>query len=86
MTFEAEDLLELYSAPSQLEADRLVLMLGDDKIEAIARATTMTNFPTTGGYLILVRAGDAAQARKLIAEARRDAVIGEGGEFLQPDR
>jgi hypothetical protein len=85
MSFEDEDLLELYSAPSQLEADRIVLMLGEDQIEGLARATTMTSFPTSGAYLIVVRASDVAAARKVIAAARREGAISDGGQFLQPE-
>lgn len=83
MDFDVDDLIELYAAPSQLEADRIVLLLGEDGIEALARATTMTSFPTDGTWLVQVKGADVPQAYKVIAEARRDGAISDRGEFLQ---
>lgn len=84
MSYDADDLIELYAATSQLEADRLVLLLKDDGIEALARATTMTSFPTTGAWLVQVRFGDLASARKIIGAARTEGAVSDRGEFLQP--
>jgi len=84
MELDAEDLIELYVAPSQLEADRLVLMLGEDGVEAIPRATTMTSFPTAGSYLILVKFSDLATAKKTINDARREGAISDAGSFTDP--
>jgi|GEM_PF-1500191 len=81
MTMEAEDLIELYAATNQLEADRLVLLLAEDGIEAIPRATTMTSFPTSGAWLILVAESAAEAARAVITSARLAGAISDLGEF-----
>ena len=82
--FDAEDLIELYAAAGSMEADRIVLLLNDDGIEAMARATTMTSFPATGTsqFLVLVRGSDRARARDVIDNARREGAITTGGDFL----
>ena len=79
-----EDLVEIYAAAGALEADRIVLLLDEEGIEAIARETTMSSFPSTfeGSHLILVRDAQKAQARVLLENARRDGAIGETGAFL----
>jgi hypothetical protein len=84
MTLEAEDLIELYAAPNQLEADRLVLLLAEDGIEAIPRATTMTSFPTSGTWLNVVAASAVTDARRIITTARAEGVISTGGAFTRP--
>ena len=83
MSYDADDLIELYAATNQLEADRLVLLLGDDGIEALARATTMTSFPTSGAWLVQVRYADQAKATKIISAARAEGAVSDRGEFLQ---
>ncbi|MDP2343946.1 MAG: hypothetical protein Q8O67_23515 [Deltaproteobacteria bacterium] len=77
-----EDLLEIYAAASSMEAERLVLLLGEDGIEAMARATTMSSFPTPGQYLILVKGSDREKALKTITDARREGAISDRGELL----
>ena len=79
---QSGDLLEVYSAPNQLEADRLVLMLAEDGVEAITRATTMSSFPVTGSVLLVVPADDAEKARKIIGNARREGAVTDRGELL----
>ncbi|MBM4279824.1 MAG: hypothetical protein FJ137_03440 [Deltaproteobacteria bacterium] len=82
MTDDADDLIELYAAANAIEADRLVLLLADDGVEALARATTMSSFPASGQQLILVRGVDRARARTTIDNARREGVIADGGDWL----
>jgi hypothetical protein len=77
-----EDLLEIYAAASSMEAERLVLMLGEDGVEALSRATTASSFPTGGQYLILVKASDREKAVKTIGDARREGAITDRGEML----
>jgi hypothetical protein len=77
-----EDLVELYAPANAIEADRIVMMLADDGIEAIARATTISSFPTSGQHLVLVRAADRQVARATIENARRESAISDGGEWL----
>jgi hypothetical protein len=82
--FDNEDVLEIYAAASALEADRLVLMLTEDGIEAMARATTMSSFPAsaTSQHLVLVRAADKEKALATIEAARREGAVTMGGEVL----
>lgn len=79
-----EDLVEIYAAATALEADRIVLLLDEEGIEAIARETTTTSFPAPAedSHLILVREAQRAQARSVIEAARGDSAIGDTGAFL----
>ena len=79
---DQEDLIELYAAATQMEAERLVMMLGEDGVEAIARATTISSFPTAGQHLVLVRQSDTDKARKTITDARNEGVVSQNGELL----
>jgi hypothetical protein len=82
MTHDNDDLVEIYAPAHGIEADRLVLLLADDGIEALARATTSSSFPANARYLLLVRASDEARARLTIEHARRDGAVSGGGEWL----
>jgi hypothetical protein len=82
MTYDAEDLVELYAAQGAIEADRIVLLLAEDGVEGLARATTVSAFPTSGAHLILVRGADRERARATIENARREGAISVGGEWL----
>jgi hypothetical protein len=79
-----EDLVEVYAAANAVEADRLVLLLEEDGVEAIARETTMSSFPSPAEahYLILVRDGSKAKAKEIIEAARREGAISTDGEHL----
>lgn len=81
-----EDLVEIYGAATSVEADRIVLLLEEDGIEAIARATTNSSFPAPAEshYLVCVREPARERARALIEAARRDGAISEAGAFLGP--
>ena len=80
-TSDTEELIELYAAADQLEADRIAMMLGQDGVEAIARATGSSAFPTEGAVFVLVGAHDVDKARATIENARREGAITDGGEF-----
>lgn len=77
-----DDLLEIYAAASEVEAQRLVLLLQEDGVEATVRATTSSSFPTGGQYLILVATSDQHTARTTIANARREGAVSDHGEML----
>jgi hypothetical protein len=79
-----DDLVEIYGAASSVEADRLVLLLEEEGIEAISRATTMSSFPSPAesSYLVCIRSSERERARALIEAARRDGAISEDGAFL----
>lgn len=81
---DAQDLVEIYGATSAVEADRLTLLLDEDGIEAVTRATTMSSFPTEAEahYLVCVRGEDKARAVEVIEAARRDGAITSDGAFL----
>ncbi len=80
-----EDIVEIYGAASSLESDRIVLLLADEGVEAIARAASMSSSfpsPAEAHYLVCVREADKEKAHALIEAARRDGVITESGAFL----
>ena len=81
-TLDNEDLLEIYAAATSIEAERLVMLLSEDGIEALARATTISSFPAGGQHLILVKGSDREKATKTIADARREGVVSSQGEML----
>ena len=81
-----EDIIEIYGAATSVEADRIVLFLEEDGIEAIARATSMSSsFPSPVGahYMICVREPQRSKAKALIDAARKDGAISEDGAFLE---
>jgi hypothetical protein len=79
-----EDLIEIYGAATSVEADRIVLLLEEDGIEALARATTGSSFPSPAeaSYLVCVREPMRDRARAVIEAARHDGAISENGAFL----
>lgn len=78
---DTEELIELYAAPEQLEADRIIQMLAEDGVEALARVTASSTFPVEGAVFVLVAAHDVDKARATIENARREGAISDGGEF-----
>jgi hypothetical protein len=80
--YDADDLIELYASQNAIEADRIVLLLAEDGIEALARATTISSFPTSAQHLILVRGTNVETAKATIENARREGAISDGGEWL----
>jgi hypothetical protein len=79
-----EDLVELYAAATRVEADRIVLLLEEDGVEAMARETTMTSFPSPAEahVLVLVRSGDRDKAKATVEAAVREGAVSEGGQLL----
>jgi hypothetical protein len=80
-----EDIVEIYGAATSLEADRIVLLLEDEEIDAIARMTSMSSSfpsPSEAHYLICVREPQKTKAKEIIEAARRDGAITEDGAFL----
>ena len=80
-----EDIIEIYGAATSVEADRIVLFLDEEGIEAIARAASMSSSfpsPVEAHFLICVREPQRAKAKELIDAARRDGAISEDGAFL----
>jgi hypothetical protein len=80
-----EDIIEIYGAATSLEADRIVLLLDEDGIEAIARAASMSSSfpsPAEAHFLVCVREPDKPKARALIEAARTDGAISTDGAFL----
>ena len=80
-TLDTEELIELYAATSHEEGDRIVQLLEQDGIEALARDVGSSSFPTTSPVLILVPAHNVDVARGTIENARREGAITDGGEF-----
>jgi hypothetical protein len=81
---DATDMIELYAASSAMEAERIVLILEDEGVEALARALSASSFPAdvSSQHLIVVQAPDRDKAKEAIAKARADGVITVTGDFL----
>jgi len=79
-----EDIVEFYAAGSEVEADRIVLLLGDDGIEAHRRETSVPLVPSDGSsrHLITVFESDVERARALVKQAIADDVLPSSGMFL----
>lgn len=78
------DLAEVYAAGSAMEANRLVLLLQDEGIEAMSRESSVSKFPSTAtqSYLITAPAPDKARAQALIKQAIADEIVPADGTFL----
>ncbi len=79
-----QDLVELYAASSQIEADRIVLMLGEEGIEAHAREASVAGFPSDANrrHLITVFGKDRGRAVELVQAAVDADVLTDKGTFL----
>ena len=60
------------------------MILEDDGVEALYRATTASSFPSDAGagYLVCVKAADKEKARTSIEALRKDGVVTLDGTFL----
>jgi hypothetical protein len=78
------DLLDVYAASSQIAAERIVLMLQDQGLQAECRESSVSGFPSVGTarFLIVMPANQGERAKSLIEEAIRDEVIPGEGTFL----
>jgi hypothetical protein len=83
-SLDKQDLVEFYGAASQMEGQRIVLLLEEDGIEGIMRETTASSFPSQSDahYLICVRADELEKARALVEAARKDGAVSTDGDFL----
>jgi hypothetical protein len=79
-----EDILEIYAAGSDVEADRILLMLRDEGVEAHRRETSIPMYPAAGTarFLITVFASDADKARLVLKQAIVDEILPKDGTFL----
>jgi hypothetical protein len=79
-----EDVLEIYAAGSDVEADRILLMLNDEGVEAHRRETSVPMVPAAGSarYLITVFSSDADKARAVLKQAIADDILPKDGTFL----
>ena len=80
-----EDLVAVYAASTDLEADRLLKVLADNGIEAILRESASSSFPASSDdrHAIVVAAHVQERSRALIEEAVRDGVVSAGGASLR---
>ena len=78
------DLIEFYAAASPIEADRVVLLLAEEEIEATVRETSIPVFPTSGTsrYLVTVFHQDKEKANDLIKQAISDNILSSQGSLL----
>jgi hypothetical protein len=83
--FDDIELVEIYAAGSHMGVDRIVMMLQDEGVEALAREITVSEFPSsaTERFLVTVPAGDKDKAVELIKQAIADKVLpADAGSFL----
>ena len=73
-----------YAASSDLEARRIVAILQDEKIEAMARETTNSVFPGAAGmrFLVLVPSEKRQECAQMVQQAINDEVISSEGSYI----
>ena len=73
-----------YAAGNDLEARRIVAILQDENIEAMARETTNSVFPGAAGmrFLILVPSEKRQSCAQMIQQAINDEVISNEGSYI----
>jgi hypothetical protein len=73
-----------YAASNDLEARRVVAILQDESIEAMARETTSTVFPGASGlrFLVLVPAEQRTACAKMVQQAINDEVLSDEGSYI----
>jgi hypothetical protein len=78
------EIAEIYAAGGAMEADRLVLLLQDEGIEAMNQMTSVSKFPSTATqrFLITAPAPDKQRAQALIKRAIDDEIVPADGTFL----
>ena len=78
------NLVEIYAASTDLEADRVVMLLGDEEIEAYKREQSVTAIPVEAGhrFIIVVFEDHKDRALEVLEQARKDEVLPAGGTFL----
>ena len=80
----AHDLVEIYAATNAIEADRVILLLNEEGIEAQCRETSLPAFPTSGTsrHLVTVFQQDRDKANQLIAQAIEDEILSKQGALI----
>lgn len=78
-----EDIVEIYAAGSDVEADRIVLLLEEQGVEAQRRETSVPVFPgATHRHLITVFAHERDKSLAAIRQAIEDNILPADGTFL----
>lgn len=75
------DLVDVYAAASAVGAERVVLILREEGVEAESRESSVAGFPAAGTarYLIVVPGHQRAQAVDVVRQAIQDEILpGEG--------
>ena len=82
--YDDEDIVEIYAAGSSVEADRIILLLGENDIEGHCRETSVPVFPGAGShrYLITVLAHSRQKAVDEIKQAIADQILPDDGTWL----
>lgn len=73
-----------YAASNDLEARRIVAILRDESIEAMARETTSSVFPGASGlrFLVLVPSEKRTACAQMIQQAINDEVLSDAGSYI----
>lgn len=79
-----EDIVEIYAAGSSVEADRIVLILDEENVEAQRREGSVPALPSISNarHFITVLAHDKDKAISVIKKAIEDEIIVPDGAFL----
>lgn len=82
--YDDEDIVEIYAAGSSVEADRILLLLGEIDVEGHRRETSVPMVPGAGSHrhLITVLAHDKAKAVEAIKQAITDEILPGDGTWL----
>ncbi len=73
-----------YAASSDLEARRIVAILQEENIDAMARETTNAVFPGAAGmrFLVLVPSEKRQECAQMVQQAINDEVLSSEGSYL----
>lgn len=78
------DITAIYAASSAIEADRIVLLLQEEGVQANQQESSVSAIPTDTGHRFFVTcfANVADKARDVIKQAITDEVISSNGSFM----
>jgi hypothetical protein len=82
--YDDEDIVEIYAAGSSVEADRILLLLGENDVEGHRKETSVAMIPGAGSHrhLITVLAHDKDKAVSAIKQAIADEILPDDGTWL----
>jgi hypothetical protein len=81
---EIERFVDIYAASNEIEAERIIAFLHDQKIASNYAKAGISQLPVASdtAFIISVAKAQAKSAKTLIKRAREDNVISDDGNFL----